>query len=220
MRVKGFLKVDLHIHTDRSKCSNMRPETVVAKARAAGLDVIGVTDHNDIRGGLAVRKIAKGMLVIPGEEISADFGDLLVFPSDGKYRGTIEEICERARSKGALVIAPHPFDSTRNGIGERAENIAKYLDAVETFNGRVMLRQFNRKASEFASRHGIPQVAGSDSHFAGEIGGCYNLLRCDRNIEAVFGCIRKGGAKMVVNKVSPALRHAQTFSRMIRKAIG
>lgn len=45
------LRADLHIHTCLSPCGElaMSPRAVVEAARAAGLDLIAVTDHNMIR---------------------------------------------------------------------------------------------------------------------------------------------------------------------------
>ena len=68
------MKIDLHSHTT---CSDGRdaPEELVRKARAAGIDILAVTDHDTTDGiAPAAREGAKiGLRVIPGLEMSAQF---------------------------------------------------------------------------------------------------------------------------------------------------
>ena len=49
------MKVDLHIHTCLSPCADLRmgPRTILERARAVGLDMIGVVDHNCARNASA-----------------------------------------------------------------------------------------------------------------------------------------------------------------------
>ncbi len=68
------LRADLHIHTCLSPCGEltMSPRAVVAGARAAGLDVIAVTDHNTTENAAAVIEAAAGtgLAVLPGIEMT------------------------------------------------------------------------------------------------------------------------------------------------------
>ncbi|MCK7477074.1 MAG: PHP domain-containing protein [Candidatus Moduliflexus flocculans] len=52
------VRADLHIHTCLSPCGElaMSPRAVVERARAAGLDLIAVTDHNTTRNAAAVAR--------------------------------------------------------------------------------------------------------------------------------------------------------------------
>ena len=64
--------IDLHLHTTASD-GLLSPGELVARAAAAGLEVIAVTDH-DTTGGLAEASLAggsAGIRVIPGIEITA-----------------------------------------------------------------------------------------------------------------------------------------------------
>ena len=69
------LRADLHIHTCLSPCGEltMSPRTVVAGARAAGLDLIAVTDHNTTENAAAVIEAAAGtgLAVLPGIEMTS-----------------------------------------------------------------------------------------------------------------------------------------------------
>ena len=68
------LRADLHIHTCLSPCGEltMSPRAVVDRARAAGLDLIAVTDHNTTENAAAVIEAAAGtgLAVLPGIELT------------------------------------------------------------------------------------------------------------------------------------------------------
>ncbi len=65
-------EADLHIHTVVSPCGmvEMIPPLIVAAAQKAGLDIIGITDHNCCENAEAVIEAAQksGIKVLPGLE--------------------------------------------------------------------------------------------------------------------------------------------------------
>ncbi len=65
-------EADLHIHTLLSPCAEveMIPPLIVTQAAEAGLDLIGITDHNSAENARAVMKAAEGssVKVLPGIE--------------------------------------------------------------------------------------------------------------------------------------------------------
>lgn len=71
--MKSF-KTDLHIHTVLSPCGSleMSPKIIVEHALKAGLDIIGITDHNSTRQSAIIRDYAqkKGLYVICGAEVN------------------------------------------------------------------------------------------------------------------------------------------------------
>jgi PHP family Zn ribbon phosphoesterase len=73
MELRRF-RADLHIHTCLSPCGelSMSPRAVVDRARAAGLDIIAVTDHNTTENSAAVIQAARGtgLAVLPGMEMT------------------------------------------------------------------------------------------------------------------------------------------------------
>jgi len=68
--------VDLHVHTNRSDGSH-NPAEVVRKARAAGVYVLGIADHDNVAGVDEAIEEGRslGVKVIPGVEISVDGGE-------------------------------------------------------------------------------------------------------------------------------------------------
>lgn len=65
-----FLRIDLHIHSNASD-GGLSPVAVVEAARAGGLDVIALADHDTVAGVEAAQAAARGLLhVIPALEVS------------------------------------------------------------------------------------------------------------------------------------------------------
>ncbi|MFO7445370.1 MAG: PHP domain-containing protein [Ignavibacteriaceae bacterium] len=69
-------KVDLHIHTTHSD-GFYSPTEIIGKAKEKGLDIIGITDHDNISAIEEAANAGKkvGIEVIPGVEISSDVRD-------------------------------------------------------------------------------------------------------------------------------------------------
>jgi hypothetical protein len=69
-------RADLHIHTCLSPCGElaMFPRGIVEAARAAGLDIIAVTDHNAAENAAAVGEAGKSanLAVLPGLELTTE----------------------------------------------------------------------------------------------------------------------------------------------------
>ncbi len=82
-----FRRADLHIHSFGDGGSydvtdaSMSPEGIVDTAKAERLDLIAITDHNQITNIPSAVKYAegKGLLVVPGVELSTPQGHLLVY---------------------------------------------------------------------------------------------------------------------------------------------
>ena len=66
----ALVRIDLHVHSNASDGTD-DPAEVVRRARAAGLDVLALTDH-DTQAGLAEARAAlpEGLILIPGMELS------------------------------------------------------------------------------------------------------------------------------------------------------
>lgn len=200
-----MLKADFHVHTLYSKCSDMNPRDLIKDALNKGYDILGVVDHNSIKGGIAAKKFAgKKILVIPGEEIMTNYGELIVFFSDGKYGNDLTDVCDRASDMNHFIVVPHPFDYLRKGIKNNIIRVKK-MSAIEVFNSRVLLNRFNSIAKSYAEKNKIPQIVGSDAHFTEEIGNASVFLDCDKSTDSVFDFIRK-------NKVTYNCRKCSIYS--------
>ena len=100
-------KVDLHSHTIYSKDCLTRPEALIRRARAVGLDKLAVTEHNNLAGALAAKALAPD-LVIVGEEIKTTEGEIIAyFVTEEVPRGlTPQATVERLRTpEGGAVVS-------------------------------------------------------------------------------------------------------------------
>ncbi len=70
--------IDLHVHSAASDGTDT-PGEVVRLARAAGLDVIALTDHDTVAGhAAAVAALPEGLTLVPGAELSCSIGDIAI----------------------------------------------------------------------------------------------------------------------------------------------
>ena len=71
----GKIRADLHVHTCLSPCGDdqMRATAIVEQAGKAGLDMIGICDHNSAENAGAVMSAGTrtGLAVIPGMEVTS-----------------------------------------------------------------------------------------------------------------------------------------------------
>ena len=133
---------------------------------------MAITDHNNVKGSLAAKKIArsfKGFKIITGSEIKTVEGEVigLGIKKDVPQGLSIDETVEKIHDLGGIAVAPHPFGSYifRQCIREKAVK----ADAIEVYNASL-LRSANRNALKLAKKFKKPQTAGSDAHGLREVG--------------------------------------------------
>jgi glycosyltransferase involved in cell wall biosynthesis len=168
------IDVDLHMHTDHSSDCATPVEVLLATAKARGLGAIAVTDHNVISGAFEAQAKANGIKVIVGEEVkTADQGEVIgLFLRELIPRGlTLQETIAEIKRQGGVVYVPHPFDRMHAVPDyEHLMAVLDDVDAIEVFNPRVAIQEFNEEAARFAAKYRIPAGAGSDAHVAQGLG--------------------------------------------------
>ncbi len=181
LRERRWVHVDLHMHTDHSPDCATPVDTLLATAKARGLDAVAVTDHNVISGALEAHARASGIKVIVAEEIkTAGQGEVIgLFLEELIPRGlTLRETIREIRRQGGLVYVPHPFDRlhTVPGYTHLLDEVEE-IDAIEVFNPRVAISAWNEEAARFAAKYRIAAGAGSDSHVAQGLGSVKIRMR-------------------------------------------
>jgi predicted metal-dependent phosphoesterase TrpH len=109
---------DLHCHSTVSD-GTLEPEVVAARARANGVDLWALTDHDEV-GGLqraAAAAKAQGLAFLTGAEISVTFANATVH-----IVGLGFDACDERLVQG--------LRQTRGGRGERAQEMAAQLAQV------------------------------------------------------------------------------------------
>ena len=173
----GWVRVDCHLHTMWSGDSTTTPDELAEAVAATGLDVVCITDHNEIRGAEALAD-RLGCRVVVGEEVKTHAGELIgLFLTERVPAGLpAAEAARRIRDQGGVVYVPHPFDPMRRNLAEPVlEELAVVglLDAVEVINAKTSLPSLNARAAAFARHHGLPGGAGSDAHVPAALGAAY-----------------------------------------------
>jgi predicted metal-dependent phosphoesterase TrpH len=166
------MNYDIHIHSKYSSDGILDPEKIVKIAIGRGLNGIAITDHNTIKGGLKAKKYeTDDFKVIVGSEISTERGEIIgLFLEEEIKSKDVQEVISEIKEQNGIIIIPHPFDGLRHSAFHPAEEDAKFIDCVEGFNSRCIYQKYNKKAVEFAMKHLLATTAGSDAHFANEIG--------------------------------------------------
>lgn len=166
-------RLELHSHTCYSADSLLRPDALLQTCLRRGIDKIAITDHNTIRGALEAYALDPDRVII-GEEIMTTRGELLAFFVQEEIPSGLspQETIHRLREQGAVISVSHPFDRFRKGHWKLPDllEILPLVDAIEGFNARCFLPEFNAQAQQLARERGIPITVGSDAHAAWEIG--------------------------------------------------
>ena len=174
---------DLHIHTIYSYDGTATVPAVLKRAKQIGLDVIAITDHDEIIGSLKALELAPkyGVEVIPAIEITTAEGDLLAFNVTEKIQRDLPliETILKVGELGGFCIAPHPM---AGGIGMRSlsaysilralrnAKVAEILIGIETYNATTLDKMSNHYARILANRLSLAHTASSDAHVVEAIG--------------------------------------------------
>ena len=171
------INIDLHVHTNYSRCAILKPSEIEPLALKRGLDAVAITDHNTIDGALEVKNHAKKIKVIIGEEIKTTKGEIIGYFLNEQIPPflTPEETIKEIKRQGGLVSVPHPFDRLRSSRLEAKtlEKILPDIDMIEVFNARDILTDEDSGLMEIACQLGITHVAASDAHLSVEVGRSY-----------------------------------------------
>jgi len=176
-------RADLHVHSLVSD-GGQTPEAIV-RAAAGRLDVVAITDHDEIAGAVRAREFARGHAelgvdVVVGEEISTLNGHLLGLyltervPPGLSARDTIRVV----HAQGGLAVAAHPFHPLR-GTARGHRSIARLipelpLDAIEVVNNAgVFSRLYDAWAALRNVEWMLPVTAGSDAHDVWYLGSAF-----------------------------------------------
>ncbi len=174
---------DLHIHTIYSYDGTASVPAVLRRAQQIRLNVIAITDHDEIAGSLKALELAPkyGLEVIPALEVTTAEGDLLVLNVTAKIPRNLSliETVLRTGELGGFSIAPHPM---AGGMGMKSlsaysilkalhnPQVAQTLIAIETYNATAIDKMSNQYARILAEQLNIPQTASSDAHVLNAIG--------------------------------------------------
>ena len=174
---------DLHLHSIYSYDGTASVTAILKRAKKINLDVIAITDHDEISGSLKALELASkyGVEVIPGTEVTTAEGDLLALNVTDKIERSLPliETVLKVGEFGGFCIAPHPM---AGGLGMKSLNahsilralrnpeVARILIGIETYNATAIDKMSNHHARMLADRLDIAKTASSDAHIVEAIG--------------------------------------------------
>lgn len=220
----ALIRADLHSHTHFSRDGWTTPERYVQRAVERGISCAAVSDHNNIDGAIAVRRLARlkgGPKVIVSEEIRSTEGEIIgYFLNEPVPKGlTPEETVRAIKEQGGIVGVPHPFDRYRgSALGLAAlSRIVDDVDVIEVFNARNMKQEDNLRALRYARDHGLLESAGSDAHVHTEIGSAWVEMPDFETPEAFLESLRQG---RIHGRLSSPFVHLFSSAAKLRFKLG
>lgn len=218
----NLFKADLHCHSLhsgpvkhlrflRAKDCYSKPLDVYRRAKARGMDLVTITDHDSIGGCLELlNRFGEMPDFVMGEEVSAylpRFKHTIHIAVYGHTEAQHREV-QRLRPDGAECVAYlrasnllfvlnhffHDFSNTAR-LHEFIEQMAEWFDVFEVRNG-TMQREHNKFIVDLLERHRrrqrpLSMVAGSDSHTLRRIGRSFTASTA-RSREEFLADIRAG----------------------------
>lgn len=182
--------VEMHSHTPRSD-GLIEPERIISWTNALYRKgffrhehvsvplVVMITDHDYIyeSNDLEAIVVDDGLRFLTGTEVSTEHGHVLYYGSHPEVIESYEldrpqltvkptgyEFLDMIRSLEAGVAFPsHPYRETSMLREVPEDELAESLVTLEILNGKTPADQ-NLKAIEYAEKHGIRGIGGSDAH--------------------------------------------------------
>ena len=183
-----FGRADLQVHTAHGDGMDDALTIFEAVERQAFLDVIAVTDHDDVRGALEARETYERTRdrwhfdLVTGIEVTTLHGHLLALwvdrpiPSFKSLEATVAAIHEA----GGVAVVPHPFSLLTRSIGKRTLDRVMRLpaaeqrpDGLEVANTLAKGWHTGERARALNRGWALAETGGSDAHFVEAVGRAY-----------------------------------------------
>lgn len=201
--VSRSLRADLHVHSShsgftsvmrvfRSRDCYSSPEAVYRTARARGMDLVTITDHNSVDGCLELfDRHPDATDILMGEEIECRVPGTRSLVHLGALglserhhldvqalRGSVFEAAAFLRSEGVALVLHHPVHLFKGDVDARRylEPLLPLVHAVEVRNATMMAAHNDLTAAIAAAWNGharharLGQTGGSDAHVLHHVG--------------------------------------------------
>jgi predicted metal-dependent phosphoesterase TrpH len=207
------MRCDLHVHSNRSGPVDLpglgrfadesysAPAAVYEVARRRGMDLVTLTDHDTIDGGLAIAHLPGTFL---SEEVSATLpgGGRIHLGVFGLAEAQHERIARRRDDAEALfaylaeqrlpACLNHPFSALtgRREVTDLRRALSE-VALLEACNG-MMSDTVNQAAVEAARTAGLARVGGSDAHTLSSVARAFTMVPAARTREEFLDGLRRG----------------------------
>ncbi len=188
--LRRFGRGDLQVHTSHGDGMEDARELFERIELRGELDVIAITDHDDVRGALEAREVHGRSRyhfdLVTGIEVTTLQGHLLALWVDvpiPSFR-SLEATVAAVHRAGGLAVVPHPFSALTRSVGRRSlervlaiEDATTHPDGIELANPTSFGWDTGARARRLnATRYHLAETGGSDAHFAEAVGNAYTLF--------------------------------------------
>ena len=188
-RPEGYGIADLHIHSSLVDGMASVYQILEYVENKTELDVISITDHDDLRGSHAARELAARknyrFEVVMGMEVTTIHGHLIAVYIEKPVPSlmSLDQTVDAVHDQGGLCIVPHPMSWLARSIGQttldkfsyRTDGV--YLDGIEVVNSNIVAKISYEKSSRLnRKRYHLSETGASDAHFLVMIGSGYTLF--------------------------------------------
>ena len=233
-----MIRAELHCHTNYSMDGMMSLDQVFNTARKVKLDVLAITDHDEIEGAIELQRLVNsrrsGPEIIVGEERTLGDGSHLIglFLKRKIESTNFEEAVDEIYDQGGLCVVPHPFRK-KDGLCRDSTACLDYFGSrpagFEIYNAKCS-HETNQLAQ--LEEHGLCPCGGSDAHYASDLGESISLIERSAGtslrslIEAMFvsgrGFQLMGKAQRASSgerRYAPAYYKVKPFLRLPKAAL-
>ncbi len=168
------VRADLHVHTCLSPCADiqMLAPAIVERAKRAGLDMIGICDHNSGENVAAVVKAGAraGLVVVPGMEVtsSEEVHILGLFDSEADLMGLQDTVYQNLPGEnseeafGPQLVADEWGNVIEKNhrllIGATTLTVDQVVDAIHRRSGLAIASHIDRERFSLIGQLGfIPE---------------------------------------------------------------
>lgn len=218
------LKLDLHVHSDKSFDSQQSLADIAAACKKRGIDGACICDHDVSKPGLEIRD---GVLLIPGVELSTEYGHLLglFINSPVNPERNFEKSVLAIHNAGGLAFFAHPYEKRKKKkaeIDKLLSDVIKKIDGIETQNSRceLFVKNGNDSAKDIVKKLSATGIGGSDGHTPSEVGNSITEIEVDAaskdaiTLEMLKNALKDG--KVCVQKIRSTKKSALVKSQFIR----
>jgi predicted metal-dependent phosphoesterase TrpH len=217
------VKLDSHVHTTHSGKASVfpfnhfmresynTPDSVLATAKKRGMDLVTITDHDQISGALALLDIDGDLAlgerdrIIVGCEVTAEWPDidlcvhinvLDITPAQHeeiqRHRGDVRQLMPYLRQQGIYTSLNHVASGINGPLtAAHLAAVLPWVDGLEVINGTRLPSQ-NRTAMCLAAATGKHTLGGGDSHTGRGIGLTWTEVPGARSREEFMQGLRAG----------------------------
>lgn len=221
-----MLKVEFHAHTNYIQTRDegqMSPKELIDTVKEMGYHALTTTEHyNQSAKNKMFHKDPlktyddfkdyakeKGILLIPGTEITLKEGEVLFinFHGNPKDYVTVKDLDKIPKS--TMIAAPHPFFGLRQCVGPALEKNIDKFDAIEHSFFYTKHINANKRAIALAERYSKPLIGTSDVHRKVQLNRNYTLVDSDRTAQSIIRAVRQNKIELVTKPLDTLL-----FSKM------